>query len=562
MSSKMILKKIVILSHKERAGRIIPFHPCFTIVKGGNHHGKSCLIKSIYWTFGADPTVFDADWLKLDPIVMIEFTFNDDTFYLIRNQRNYFLNSSDGHLLWRVTGATALGNKLASLFSNHIYAIDKNNKESYSHPVLLFLPFYIDQDRGWSSNDQTFKAVKMFRGARKTSLDYWLGIKGEDYYRLMQDRTKFDMEISAVKRRINELISLRRSTQNGVTYDTFNYDVSEFEQEINELLAICTELSKKEDQYKIQLADLFRKEGFVKATLDIANKTLLDMKRDFNVAASLYMKDESIECPFCGTIHDNRFIERLSISLDEAQCQETIHSLKKDLNDIHEKIRALSGEINSLTIEKTGIEKVLIEKKGNIALVDIIKSQGKKLLREVFNENISNVIDEQKTMEQCLDEINKQLNSKRQEKRNREIKKIYNNLLERYMTDLDISQSGIKFTGYYLPVNKKQGSYSPRLVLAYYMAIYGLINHVYPEGIMPLIIDSPNQQDQDSMHLHQMLQFIRTNAPDNTQVIIGTVDDMGVEFPGAIVELTDKKRLLKEDEYGAALKIFEALDSY
>jgi hypothetical protein len=59
------------------------------------------------------------------------------------------------------------------------------------------------------------------------------------------------------------------------------------------------------------------------------------------------------------------------------------------------------------------------------------------------------------------------------------------------------------------------------------------------------VIDSPNQQDQDLANLKKMLHFIRDKRPKNSQIVLGLVDDCGVDFDGDVIELTDNYHLLQ-----------------
>ncbi len=77
----------------------------------------------------------------------------------------------------------------------------------------------------------------------------------------------------------------------------------------------------------------------------------------------------------------------------------------------------------------------------------------------------------------------------------------------------------------------------------------------------PIIIDSPNQQDQDFVNLKKMLGFIRDKRPKFSQLVLGLVDDCGIEFDGDVIELTDKYQLLRRDGYAdIAEDVRELLD--
>jgi hypothetical protein len=65
----------------------------------------------------------------------------------------------------------------------------------------------------------------------------------------------------------------------------------------------------------------------------------------------------------------------------------------------------------------------------------------------------------------------------------------------------------------------------------------------------PIVIDSPNQQDQDGVNLERMLRFIRDERPRESQLVLALVDDCGIDFGGSTVELYRKNSVLGEEEY-------------
>src|SRR3989338_2504658 len=91
------LVKMRIFSLKEKAGKVINFSDGFNIIMGDNDTGKSSLIKSIYYTFGADPMMHH-DWKSANPIPMIEFEL-DSKKYTIMRDRNMIADFQSGCII-------------------------------------------------------------------------------------------------------------------------------------------------------------------------------------------------------------------------------------------------------------------------------------------------------------------------------------------------------------------------------------------------------------------------------------------------------------------------------
>ena len=58
-------QKIMLLSYQERKARIINLDANFVLVKGKNHIGKSCVLKSLYQPLGAEIKKLPEKWDKL-----------------------------------------------------------------------------------------------------------------------------------------------------------------------------------------------------------------------------------------------------------------------------------------------------------------------------------------------------------------------------------------------------------------------------------------------------------------------------------------------------------------
>jgi len=75
----------------------------------------------------------------------------------------------------------------------------------------------------------------------------------------------------------------------------------------------------------------------------------------------------------------------------------------------------------------------------------------------------------------------------------------------------------------------------------------------------PVVIDSPNQQGQDKVHLPQMMKFIFDHVPDDAQTIVATEDASGLEFEGVTIATYGeaKRQVLREKEYDRVKAVFD-----
>ena len=79
-----VLKRLTLLSLKEKRGRRFSFHPKTTVVKGDNDTGKSSLLKSIYRCFGAEPAHSREMEGSSRVIALLSFTVDGKLFQVLR----------------------------------------------------------------------------------------------------------------------------------------------------------------------------------------------------------------------------------------------------------------------------------------------------------------------------------------------------------------------------------------------------------------------------------------------------------------------------------------------
>ena len=107
----------------------------------------------------------------------------------------------------------------------------------------------------------------------------------------------------------------------------------------------------------------------------------------------------------------------------------------------------------------------------------------------------------------------------------------------------------------------ESGSDLPRAVLAYFFATQSAIRANGNSTLFPIIIDSPNQQEQDPDNLQKMLKFIYKQRVPEQQIILGLVEDADVEFEGEMIVFDKKYSVLNEADYlihASELREFEA----
>ena len=308
-------------------------------------------------------------------------------------------------------------------------------------------------------------------------------------------------------------------------------------------------LKKKEEVSKTDLHDLYHLKASYDIQINIVKQAIKESHKDLDFASNKL--PEIIGCPTCGAEYENSFSERFEIAEDEQKSKDLLIELNKEAKEIQDKINFETEKLTSTSIEVQRIDKILSEKKGNIQLKDVIESSGKNQIKTIFTEKhselqqilIENTIEKEK-LEQKL----KEFESKR---RRSEIVEFYRTTMTSFLKKLDVhSLSEDEYKSITTKIEVKEtGSSRPRALIAYYFAFFHLMKKYSSSTYFPLIVDSPNQQDQDIDHIEKIMTFIQGNQPNDSQLILGVAETYDVDFKCKIITLKEKYSLLQTDEY-------------
>ena len=145
--------------------------------------------------------------------------------------------------------------------------------------------------------------------------------------------------------------------------------------------------------------------------------------------------------------------------------------------------------------------------------------------------------------------------------RTSEILKFYRAKLAEYAIALDVTLE----SGRGQPIHAIQaarGSEGPRGLLAYYYAFLHTRARFNPSVSFPIILDAPNQQGQDGVHLPQMVNFIFDRAPADSQVIVAAEEAGEVPADVEVRKFGERKRqVLRDSEFDEIRERFAAYTS-
>lgn len=555
---QLIIKQLRILSIPEKSAKLVTFHPQRNLITGENDVGKSSIIKSIYHTLGAD-VHFDNVWAKSNSISLLTFTF-DDTDYSILRARNHFgIFDTNSNLIQSFDSIIkGLSPFFAKLFNNKLQLKQtQTNKRISASPAIQFLPFYIDQDKSWNSPWNAFEGLGIFTSFRRDLIEFFAGIKPNEWY-LLSERIDFiTADLSELRKEVATLKSAKKTVARHIPKATFDIDISAFKKEVDKLLIQLESLKAKEDEYRKQLIKKKSYEAFLDNEIALVHKSIREINKDYE--HSLKHLDEVITCPTCNATYENSMVSRFGLLEDIDTCRSLLADYFDEKKSLRIKVSQLENQLNLQRGKVREITSLLDEKKGKIRLKDLIQNESSKQVKWIFEKSetdYSDKITKLEIEEADLKDDRSRLNNK--ERKDRIISR-FNTLIDTFFIKLNVqtlSSSGFND----IPTSvKSQGSDAPRALLAYYYAILFTSQEFTNLPLFPLVIDSPNQQDQDEINRNKIIKFIFENTPDDYQLILGTVDLHGVEYDGHTISPLAKLSLLSSDEYDESYRIITPL---
>jgi len=545
---RLILEEMLLLSLKEKRARRVKFDPRRTIVLGSNQTGKSCLIKSIYRTFGAELPKVPESWDAAEVTSFIRFHIAGRRHMILRHSNVYAIYDESNKLLKVCKSISQeLSPYFTELFDFKIKLPDQKRNIVIPPPAYLFLPFYIDQDKGWSNNWSSFERLYL-PNTRQAMVNYHTGIRPNEWYEAKGEMEKIRSEIKNIEEERSMLKNIMSSLREELSSVQFDTDIEAFKEEIARLLAECEELNTKQEKMKAVLVKLYNYKITLETQIKITQKALSESRKDYHYIVEQLL-EEHVECPICGAEYDNAFADQFAVAQDEGECHALLDRLQKEIAAVDDKIKAENGTYTNGLQEVAKIRALLEKKQGQVTLNDLIESRGKNRVRDIVQGKIDHAKAKIYDSSTHLEELQEQLKKYENRERTQNIRGRYSDFMKKYAMDLGTFELNEKIYNDISSRISVSGSTSPRALLAYFFSILQLVNDYSSTTFCPIIIDTPNQQGQDRINLPRMLNFVKDNQPEDSQLVLALESTEGIDFGGKVEELTTKYRALQEEEY-------------
>ena len=546
MMKEMYFNNILIADIVEKTAYFHKFKKGFNVVTSqDNHVGKSSLLKSLYFAMGAEID-FDNVWNKNTKIYVVEFYIDEIKFRLARWQKAFALFRETDLILTTKSVSRDLAREFEKIFSFAVYmANKKNNKIELAPPAFTFMPYYIDQDRGWSGLYESFSNINQYKKPdRIKSLYYHLGIYTRSTVELMAKRDTLKDKIEQLKAEEEKsritIESLYAEIQNLVPADS----IEELERNLlipkERIALLVSRIGEIRNKIQSLETALYQHEHQLEVIQEYRKiKDGVSVRED---------QDEIYICPKCGYSFDEEIysIVRASYNLQNEdymykQIKQIISSIASELDKYKENYVSLMDELKQQEQaydEKQDSYEVYLRQRG---LQDSVKH---------FTEQLGKTIYKEDEYGKEIKEIDKEL---RKLSNKKEIEGNYIENVRLNIIKLDAWNSAYDGNIKLLKPIKAQGTLENKIILAQMMGLFQTMQYFRTNTILfPLVVDSPRAKEASHTSSKDILKLI-FEMDYLPQVILATVDYSNFENEmkrkAKVTVLSEKRKLLNDDTY-------------
>lgn len=540
------------MSTIERTARKVVFDPTRTLVHGANQTGKSSLLKSIYWTLGAEPAVVHPNWRQAEVTCLLRLEVENAELSVLRHGNTFAVFNEKGSVVGSFTRVTSeMGPFLADMFDFKLTLPSRETSEAtVPPPAFQFLPYYIDQDASWKHNWSGFTNLAQYSNWRRDVAEFHLGIRPNEYYVLKGERGALQRTIGEKELERKVLLAVLQRMRASFKAADFDIDVTVFQDEIARLVEACNELLQRENEYKAKYTELQNRRTELVEQIEFTKRAAADLQKDYGFATER-ISEGHVSCPVCGTQYQNSFAERFTIAADEDRLLLLIADLSSHVTDLDQQIASMRRAFRESGDELERIKAILASRQEAVTFAEVVRSEGKREADATLKAQQQDIDVSLGKDLVNMQELDAKIRGLTDKSRTGQITGAYRARMKQYLDLLNVPSLPESAYAKVDASIKETGSALPRALLAYYFSVLHTIRQFGDGTFFPVVVDSPNQQAQDKSSLSAMLAFIRDNQPKDSQVVLGLEDDLGIKIPGQKIELSNKYHLLGEREYTA-----------
>lgn len=553
--SGMFFKNILIADVQKHAARFISFEKGLNVITSTeNHVGKSSVIKSLYDTLGAE-VHFDARWSKDTKLTAVTIDVDGVEYRIVRFIKKFAILKGTEIVLLSDSVTRQLAPKLAEIFDFSVYLAEKGGNKNVvqAPPAFTFMPYYIDQDKGWNELYDSFERMDQFaKPERAKSLYFHLGLY-----------TKSRIELQAKKDRLRDQIKELQEAEQRLVIT-----VKALTEELNNIIPADNEeeLERHLATPKQEIEDLVQEIGRVRNRIQEFNTTLQQHENQLEIIKQFQQiqipneaeKKARHVCPQCGYEFDDELYDLVRNNYNQSNAEYLRAQIELIVNNIRAELKTQEERYVELMAKLKEQEVVYDESQD--AYDAYLRHRGlKDTVRKYSHELAQNRI-HQSDCEDEIKDINKELQKVPDKK---EIEQIYISYVKQNIIALSAWTQEYDNKIKLLKALNAQGSLLPKIILSQYNALFQTMAEMNSTVIrFPFVVDSPREKESSVSSSKEILNMI-TGIASLPQIILATVDydTFGVDDGGKVnkIYLDTQFSVLNEAAYQERAEEIEGL---
>lgn len=565
----LTFQRLVLISDSKRLANQFSFQKRLNLITGkDNSIGKSTLAKSLLWSLGCEP-VFDEEWKSNDIKSILYFTINNKEYFSCRGTHSIILGAigDEAQRYINITGDFSKDFSDLVNFKMKLPNRGDGNLET-PPPAYYFLPFYIDQIKSWSSPWNSFENLGQYSNWKAPLIKYFTGYLKPEHFDIEENIYEYSEIKKESAHKIEKFQSaveviVDNSVDSPIALD--NDDFIKIQNEIkNELYDLIDYQTRLYDAQATITSNIYDLESQYTLAITSAN----ELEEDYKFAVESIPTD-NLECPLCGTLHDNSLPNRALLLSEKDSLLNEANSIASKIAELNSSLNSLNDDVQFITNEIDRINKKyitdddVVEKDLIAQVIDTISTENvsKNIQIKINNEDL-NINKANSSIKELKKDQKKLLSTKEREELN-------SSFMSKLLANIEaLGSTGINLSKVKTPTDYKQllgggAAEAARGLLAYQLSILQQIHGAKSCVVPPFVIDTPNQQEQAGYRYETVIKELMRSVPQDYQIILCAMENDALnEFKhdANVIEL-NSNRLLTASQYNSLRSEYKYLQS-
>lgn len=518
MNRRVTYKTLWLVSVRDESARRQSFSQK-TLLLGQNGTGKSRIVKNLYWVFGCQTLKRDVGAWDPDTMAALEFTFNDKNYMVLREGKRLGMFDSNDHLLFSAENMGAWSKHLAGFFGFEL-KLKRPQSTTFSQagPEYLFLPFYMDQDGSWGAGWETFDRLAQFSDWKSATFEAFIGMRPNAYFQAKHLSAEIDERMRERRKELEAQKAAFRRVKDVLPKNLPSLNFAAFRTELAELGRKATRLQQEQVRLRGKLLGVVNTREKLQAELKLALAAYNELKGDFAYLAD--RAGEAIECPTCGTVHENSFHARILLANDTESLGGLMMELRSRVDELAGSEAGVRTDLRAIEREIAALEGLQHERRAKLKLEDVLASQSKKTLDTAFQRVSGDLLSALKKLEAEKETADERVRKYLDPERLAQVRHYFSSQVSSLsnLVAVPIDEQ--------IPIPKpgsraqSGGSSAPRSMLAVHLAMIATNAEWGDTPLFPFVVDTLQQSGQDDPNLSKMVEVLGRSAGVNHQVIL------------------------------------------